>query len=203
MEICQYACPHESAPAVLLVHAFCSDRLTLQLCVYACSGWGNAPSEACPLLQGIGSAHQGCSQSPAPQQAPAPQPAAASTPDAAQELSAPAGSSKAAAAAPDSCDAGSLLEQLRMDQKQTGLELSVLPASCCDEVLAGPGPSSLLASTIDAADPSGLAPAEQQEQSASAAGSSGPQPPSEAAVGAGPSCESSAMDASFQEQAPE
>ena len=72
-----------------------------------------------------------------------------------------------------------------------------------DKVLADPGPSSLLAPTSDAADPSGLAPAEQQEQSASAAGSSGAQPPSEAAMGAGPSCESSAMDATFQEQEPE
>ena len=174
--------------------------------MHACSGWGHAPPQACPLLQGNNAVHHGHSQSPAPKQAPAPQPAAANTPDAAQELSAPAGSSKAAAAAPDSCDAGSLLKQLPMDQKQNELKLSMPPVSrheSADEVLADPGPNSLPASTSAAADPLGLAPAEQQERSVSAAGSSGPQPPSEAAMGAGPSCESTAMDASFQEQEPE
>ena len=183
-----------------------SDRLNLQLCLHACSGWGAAPSQACPLLQGVSSAHQGRSQSPAPPQAPVQQPAAANTPHEAQGPSGPAGSSKAAAAAPDSCDAGSLLKQLRTDQEQNELKSSMLPASCrgsAEEVLADPGPGSMPASTVDAAGPSGLAPAEQQERSASAAGSSGPQPSSEAAMRLGPSCESSAVDANFQEQEPE
>ena len=144
--------------------------------------------------------------SPAPQQAPVSEPAAANTHDAAQELPGPAGSSKAAAAEPGTCDAGSLLNQLQTGQKQNELEPPMLPVSCrgsADEVLADPGPSSLLASMFDAADPSGLPPAEQQERSASAAGSSGPQPPPESAMGVGPSCESSAIDASSQEQEPE